>query len=82
MFTDITTSMTQILQCCDKLQECFAGCVRKGDSYFWCYDTLGGWDYCSPSDKNDPKSSDDVTIYNEKCLTACSTYGKSYFWCW
>ena len=66
----------------DNLQECVAGCVRKGDSYFWCYNTLGGWDYCSPSDKKAPKSSDDVTIYNEKCLTACDTYGKSYFWCW
>ena len=76
----IAGNLNLLLTLCE--QECFAGCVRKGGSYFWCYDTLGGWDYCSPSDKEAPKSSDDVTIYNEKCLTACDTYGKSYFWCW
>lgn len=63
-------------------QECANKCSKRNEIFFWCYDTLGGWDYCSPSDWNSPKSSDDMTIYNENCLTACDTYGESYFWCW
>ena len=68
------------------MQECLSGCVSNGKSFFWCYNTIGGWDYCSPQHKDSPvleaPSTDDVTIFNEKCETKCDTYGNSYFWCW
>ena len=69
------------------MQECLSGCVSSGKSYFWCNNTIGGWDYCSPRHKERTQLdsvpiTDDVTIYNEKCETKCDTYGNSYFWCW
>ena len=38
-----TTSESEALA-----QACVDGCLRRGETYYWCNKVVGGWDYCSP----------------------------------